>query len=495
MASATTPIDVVALRKRYDAAGQGHVFRYWDDLSPESQGKYVLQLSNLNVERVNEVYKTAIEGEKDMQKLAGSQHKLEPPPERSTVSVQPGSSEESHYKSIGIKAISEGQVGVLLMAGGQGTRLGSSDPKGCFDIGLPSHKSLFQLQAERIGRLQMTAEQETGKSGVIITWFVMTSGPTRKPTEKFFREKKFFGLDEKNVIFFEQGTLPCLTMEGKVMLDSTSSIATAPDGNGGLYTALRQPLSSSGETILSLLSSRKIMYLHAYGVDNCLVRVGDPTFLGINIEQCEKDTTHQAGVKTVKKVEAKESVGVVALKDGLWNVIEYSEIPASLSSATDSSGQLLFRSANIVNHFYTTKFLATDVPSFEAKIPFHIARKKIPCIDMSTGKVEKPTSPNGMKMELFIFDVFPFIPELIVHEVERSTEFSPLKNASGTGVDDPQTSKRDLLNLQKSWLKKAGAEVAEGIEVEISPLVSYAGEGLEGLRGKRFTETTSIESL
>lgn len=293
------------------------------------------------------------------------------------------------------------------------------------------------------------------------------------------------------------GTLPCLTMEGKVMLDSTSSIATAPDGNGGLYTALRQPLStSSNDTVLSILATRKIDYLHTYGVDNCLVRVGDPVFLGINIEQQQKDPSHQAGVKTVKKIDAKESVGVVALKDGKWNVIEYSEIPESLSQAIGSSGQqLLFRSANIVNHFYTTQFLANDVPSFESKIPFHIARKKIPTINMDNGQMEKPSTPNGMKLELFIFDVFPFVKNLMVHEVERSSEFSPLKNASGTGVDDPQTSKRDLLKMHRLWLEKAGAKVADSVEVEISPLVSYAGEGLESVKGKSFEHSTNIESL
>jgi UDP-N-acetylglucosamine/UDP-N-acetylgalactosamine diphosphorylase len=202
---AMEPVDIVALRKRYNAADQSHVFRFWDDLSPQDQGKYLTQLTNLNVERVNDVYKTAIEGEKEMQKLAGSQHKLEPPPDKSTVSVQSGSSKEEEYRMLGIKAISEGKVGVLLMAGGQGTRLGSSDPKGCFDIGLPSHKSLFELQAQRIARLQTIAEQETGAKNVIITWFIMTSGPTRKPTESFFAKKNYFGLDKKNVIFFEQG--------------------------------------------------------------------------------------------------------------------------------------------------------------------------------------------------------------------------------------------------------------------------------------------------
>lgn len=202
--ASSTMIDVVALRKRYESAGQSHVFQFWDDLSPEDQAKYLTQLSSLDIERVNTVYKTAIESEKEMQKLAGSQHKFEPPPEKSTVTIQADSSEEDYYRQIGIKAISQGKVGVLLMAGGQGTRLGSSDPKGCFDIGLPSHKSLFELQAQRIARLENIAQAETGQKNVI-TWFIMTSGPTRKPTEKFFEDKNFFGLDKKNVIFFEQG--------------------------------------------------------------------------------------------------------------------------------------------------------------------------------------------------------------------------------------------------------------------------------------------------
>lgn len=205
MTSSLEPIDVVALRKKYEAAGQSHVFKFWDDLSPEEQGEFVNQLSKLDVERVNEVYKTAIEGEKEMQELEGSQHNLEPPPSANTVTVASGSDEESRYRDIGLKAISEGKVGVLLMAGGQGTRLGSSDPKGCYDIGLPSHKSLFQLQAERIARLQHLAQQQYGAKDVSIPWFIMTSGPTRKPTERYFESKGYFQLKREDVIFFEQG--------------------------------------------------------------------------------------------------------------------------------------------------------------------------------------------------------------------------------------------------------------------------------------------------
>lgn len=273
------------------------------------------------------------------------------------------------------------------------------------------------------------------------------------------------------------------------MLDSKSRVATAPDGNGGLYTALRAPLSeNTQESVVSTLESRGIKYLHCYGVDNCLVKVGDPVFIGVNISK----QVH-AGVKTVIKTDPKENVGVVAMKNGRWSVIEYSEIPPALAEAKDGDS-LQFRAANIVNHFYTTEFLSKEVPSFESEMAFHIARKKIPTIDLSNGESLKPSTPNGMKLELFIFDVFPFCQDLAVHEVLRSEEFSPLKNAPGTGSDDPQTSRRDLLNLHRKWLKEASATVGDDADVEISPLVSYAGEGLaDKVKGKTFDKEQVLQ--
>ncbi|CAO1624028.1 unnamed protein product [Sympodiomycopsis kandeliae] len=485
MSSSSDFIDVGKLRNKYSSAGQEHLFTFWDELSPDEQGSLIKQLSHLDVERVNTVYKKAIQGEKEA--FSTKENTISPPPSSSTTAVQSDSDDEEKYTKIGLEAIANNQVGVLLMAGGQGTRLGSSAPKGCYDINLPSHKSLFQMQAERILRLQKLASPN-GQS-VAVPWFIMTSGPTRKPTEEFFEKHQFFGLKKENVIFFEQGTLPCLTLEGKIMLETKSKVATAPDGNGGLYTALRAPLhQDTTESVISTLQSRGIKYLHCYGVDNCLVKVGDPVFLGINIEK-----QVEAGVKTVIKTDPKENVGVVAMKNGKWNVIEYSEIPSELAEATDSQGNLQFRAANIVNHFYTTEFLSEKVPSFESEISFHIARKKIPTIDLQSGSVFKPTSPNGMKLELFIFDVFPFVQDLQVHEVLRPKEFSPLKNASGTGSDDPETSRRDLLNLHKNWLEKVGATFKQGVEVEISPLKSYSGEGLQEFKGRVLEQSQILE--
>lgn len=195
------------IRKRYEAAGQGHLLQFWPKLSDAERAALLAQLDALDIDRVNRIYKRAVGGEKEAADHAG-QDAIEPLPEDAADSVVGDPAKKNEWWSIGLKAIAHGEVGVLLMAGGQGTRLGSSAPKGCYDIGLPSHKTLFQYQAERIARLQAVAEQETGKpkGSVVIPWYVMTSGPTRQATESFFKSHKFFGLSSKNVIFFEQGT-------------------------------------------------------------------------------------------------------------------------------------------------------------------------------------------------------------------------------------------------------------------------------------------------
>ena len=280
-------------------------------------------------------------------------------------------------------------------------------------------------------------------------------------------------------------------MEGKVLLENPSRVAVAPDGNGGLYAATRSPLShGSPVSVLSDLAKRKILYVHAYCVDNCLVRVADPVFLGYSIQK-----QADCAAKVVPKAIPTESVGVVACRGSKFSVVEYSEITKEQAEKRDSeTGELSFRAGNIANHFYTTSFL-NRVESFEGDLAFHIARKKIPHVNLETGESIKPSKPNGMKLELFVFDVFPFTEHFAVLEVERNEEFSPLKNAPGTGSDDPETSRRDLLAQHKRFLIKAGAQVNEGVEIEISPLVSYAGEGLESLKGKTFSKSGIVESI
>jgi UDP-N-acetylglucosamine/UDP-N-acetylgalactosamine diphosphorylase len=280
-------------------------------------------------------------------------------------------------------------------------------------------------------------------------------------------------------------------MDGKVILDAPDRVAVAPDGNGGIYAALRSPLNPSTptRTVLTDLAERNILYVHAYCVDNCLVRVADPIFVGFCISK-----QAECAAKVVRKVEPTEPVGVVALKGKKYSVVEYSEISTEASAKRDPSGELSFRAANIANHFYTTAFL-NRVAEFEEDMAFHIARKKIPHVDMATGSLVKPTKPNGLKLELFVFDVFPYTTNFAVLEVDRKEDFSPLKNAPGTGADDPETSRRDLLARQKAFLQAAGAKVADGVEIEVSPLLSYDGEGLESVRGKNFTCSGIVESI
>ncbi|KAF8236786.1 nucleotide-diphospho-sugar transferase [Tricholoma matsutake] len=476
------------LRKRYQAAGQDHVFKLSSHLSDAEQASLIAQLESLDIKRVNRIYQKAVGSSKHTEGEA-----IEPLPAGASESA--GTSErDEEWRRIGLTAIARGEVGVLLMAGGQGTRLGSSAPKGCYDIGLPSHKSLFQYQAERIARLQTVAEEEIGKpsGSVIIPWYVMTSGPTRRDTEEFFVKNSYFGLDPKNVIFFEQGTLPCLSTDGKVLLETPYRVAVAPDGNGGLYAATRSPLSPHDKThtVLSDLAKRNILYVHAYCVDNCLVRVADPVFLGYSIQK-----QADCAAKVVPKTHPTESVGVVACRGSKFSVVEYSEISKEQSERRDpDTGDLTFRAGNIANHFYTTAFL-NQVERFEEELAYHIAHKKIPYVDLETGELVKPSKPNGMKLEMFVFDVFPFTERFAVLEVARNEEFSPLKNAPGTGSDDPQTSRRDLIAQHKRFLERAGATVKEGVEIEISPLVSYAGEGFDRFKGKTFTRSGFVEQI
>jgi len=388
----------------------------------------------------------------------------------------------------GLDLIAENKVAVVLMAGGQGTRLGSSAPKGCYDIGLPSQKSLFQLQAERIWKVEQLAAKKHGKEEATVPWYVMTSGPTRGPTEEFFKKHNYFGLKPENVVVFEQGVLPCISNDGKILLESKSKVAVAPDGNGGLYQAL---ITSS---VVDDMRKRGIQHIHAYCVDNCLVKVADPTFIGF---AASKDV--DIATKVVRKRNAKESVGLILQKNGKPDVVEYSEIDAATAEEKDPRHPdlLKFRAANIVNHYYSFRFLE-DIPQWVHRLPHHVARKKIPHVDVDTGETVKPDKPNGIKLEQFVFDCFPFLSmdKFACMEVRREDEFSPLKNAPGTGEDDPDTSRRDIMQQGKKWLQAAGATVTSETQeagVEVSPLISYAGEGLEFLSQKTLNAPAVIE--
>ncbi|KAK9763187.1 UDP-N-acetylglucosamine pyrophosphorylase [Basidiobolus ranarum] len=478
--------EITSLKEFYTAAGQGHVFTFFDDLSTEKQQLFVAQLKDIDPSFINRVYEKVTADEKVTQE----QNEIKPfPAERSGSILTANKETIDDWETTGLKAIAQNQVAVILMAGGQGTRLGSSAPKGCYDINHPSHKSLFQLQAERIIRLQSLAQQytEDESSEVIIPWYIMTSGPTHTATIEHFEQHDYFGLKKSNVVFFNQGIMPCVSYDGKILLETKSKLAIAPNGNGGIYDALRR------DGILDDLATRGIRFIHSYCVDNCLVKVADPMFMGYCISK-EAD----CGNKVVRKAYPTEPIGVVSLRNGKPKVVEYSEIDPSMAELTDQEGQLVYKAGNIANHFYTLDFLQR-VKTFEDKLDYHVAKKKIKHVDLTTGEKIVPSSPNGIKFEVFVFDVFPFTENLAVFEVDRKEEFSPLKNAPGSGVDCPETSLRDITQQGLRFLQNSGAIVEniqeDVIPVEISPLVSYNGEGLETLAGKVLSAPVYINSL
>lgn len=475
------------LKDKYIKAKQDQVFAFYDTLNSAEKAKLFEQLSGFDPEYINKITDKALNPPKAQD--ADKESPLEPLPESATASILDSKAEdlEKWYES-GLDLIAQNKVGVVLMAGGQGTRLGSSDPKGCFNIGLLSGKSLFQMQGERIKKLQSLAHKKAGgDTKIVIPWYVMTSGPTRGPTEKYFQENNYFGLQKKNVIIFEQGVLPCISNEGKILLESKGRVAVAPDGNGGIYQAL------VNSDVTGDMKKRGIEHIHAYCVDNCLVKVADPVFIGFS---ASKDV--DIATKVVRKRNATEAVGLILIKNGKPDVVEYSEIDNEVAEALDAHqpsdpnapSVLKFRAANIVNHYYSFRFLES-IPEWASNLPHHVARKKIPYVNTETGETVKPEKPNGIKLEQFVFDVFPMLElsKFGCLEVKREDEFSPLKNGAGSKEDNAETSKADIMNQGQRWLQAAGATLVsagKGDGVEVSPLISYVSLLLRYHPGSRY---------
>jgi len=442
-------------------AGQAHVLQ--PPAPPKRRAAFLTQLRSLDLDSLPQLLKTSLAHAKQQ-----GAHKELAPFKAETLADIP-EAEATEMRRRGLAMIAHGEVAALLLAGGQGTRLGTTAPKGCYDIGLPSHKSIFQIHAERIRRVkQLAAAQESRTEAMVrLPFLVMTSDATDTETRAFFREHAHFGLPEEDVIFFVQGALPCLTPEGKVMLEAPGNLAMAPNGNGGVYMSLRE----SG--LLAKLDAAGVTSVFQFGVDNVLCHVADPTFVGF----CAAREADCAS-KTVPKREPHEPVGVVALAGGAPAVVEYSEISKELAEATDAEGRLLFGSAHICVNFFSMAFLRTFCETLLSTLPLHVARKKIPYVDTDGTRVT-PTSNNGVKLELFIFDTFPHAKRMAALEVPREAEFAPVKNPPGAASDSPDTARQMIYALSKARIRAAGGALASEGEVEVSSLLSYQGEGLE----------------
>ena len=302
----------------------------------------------------------------------------------------------------------------------------------------------------------------------------MVNSETYDTIIEFFTSNSYFGLDASQVCFFKQDMLPAIDFEGKIIMSDNDKICMAPNGNGGVYEGLLKAKA------LDWLEQKGVKFLHVCGIDNSLVKLCDPVFLAY-AENSDADLT----TKVVEKVSYNESMGILGLRGGKQSIIEYSELSEEMAKLKDDHGKLVYFGGNILNHIFKVSFLRRITQSLELlRSKYHIARKKIPFC--SEGKKTNPTEPNGIKFELFYFDIFSLAVTSAAIEVKRSEEFAPVKNA--TGADSPESARNLISDLHLNWVKQAGGVlpnvIPQGCVCEISPLVSYGGENLEFLSGK-----------
>lgn len=325
--------------------------------------------------------------------------------------------ENKEYYKVGLDSIKQNEVAVVLMAGGQGTRLGHNGPKGTFDIGLASKKSLFELHCDQLNKLK-------NLTGKYVMWYIMTSEDNHEETQNFFEDKSYFNYSKDHIKFFKQDRLPLVLENGQLAMENSKQLHLAANGNGGVFTSLK----SNG--LLKEMTDNNVKYVFLYGVDNALAKPADPAFVGFM-----KDKNFDVASKAVDKVNATEKVGVMCYKNSKPGIVEYSELTDALRHEVDDNGTLVYRHANILAHLFKLDFIKK---CSELQLPYHIAHKKVSYYDGTTTIV--PSVPNGYKFELFMFDVFEYADDMAVLTVNRNEEFAPVKNKEG--FDSPETAKK-----------------------------------------------------
>jgi UDP-N-acetylglucosamine/UDP-N-acetylgalactosamine diphosphorylase len=448
-----------ALEGRLRQYGQEHVLAGWPGLAEEQRRELVAQLEAIDLDQLHQLYKQREE-----------LYSLPAPDAIKPVPVIGFDQASPAVRRQGEEALRRGEVAVLIVAGGQGSRLGFEHPKGMFPVGPVSGKSLFQIHCEKVLALGR-------RSGKPLLLLIMTSPATDEESRAFFEEKQYFGMPRDQVIFFLQGTMPALDMAtGKLLLDAPGRLFTSPNGHGGTLLAL------ADKGLLDRLHQRGVHHLFYFQVDNPLVKVADPVFLGHHLA-----ARSEVSSKIIPKESATDKLGNLVLVNGRCAMIEYSDLPEDMARQTDAEGRLRFWVGSPAIHLFDVDFLRR-VMQGEARIPFHIARKKVPYVD-EAGKRVEPARENALKFEMFIFDVLPRAERWTVVETSRREEFEPLKNASGR--DSPETVRQALSNLAAEWVERASVGVprkANGdaaVALEISPLFALDAEELAGRLDRR----------
>jgi UDP-N-acetylglucosamine/UDP-N-acetylgalactosamine diphosphorylase len=423
------------LIETFEQAGQGHVFAFFEQLDSTAREALLEQAAEIDLEEIARLKTDLI----DAKASAGEDwSRLQPAPFEAR--PENGGNEaawtEAHVQ--GEEALRAGRVALFTVAGGQGTRLGFDGPKGTYPITPVRQATLFQVFAEKV----LAAGRRYGRS---LQWLIMTSHQNHEETVAFFEKHDYWGLAPAQVKFFRQGRMPAVDQHGKIMLSSPSSIAMSPDGHGGSLRALDR----SGA--LDELAEAGVDTISYIQVDNPLVRCIDPAFIGWHLMRRSDMSS-----KMVPKAYAGEKVGMFCVQDGKTVVVEYSDLPMVRQEEIDpNTDALRFLAGSIALHVLDREFVRRLARGGEGvKLPFHLARKKIPTVDAS-GETVTPTEPNGIKFEMFVFDALPFAQNPVVIETRREDDFSPVKNAEG--LDSPATCQADLLRQYARWANQQGA--------------------------------------
>jgi UDP-N-acetylglucosamine/UDP-N-acetylgalactosamine diphosphorylase len=443
------------LVERLNRHEQSHLLRWWDELNDGQRARLVHEVAAIDFEELDRLVAELVRGEPT---VAPPAEKVMPVDVVRLPQTDGERVARRRASGIGALALEAGEVGVILVAGGSGTRLGFEGPKGTFPIGPVSSASLFQIHAEKIVALGR-------RHGRAIPLYVMTSPENHGATIEFFEKHDHFGLE--HVRFFIQGQMPAVDQKtGKVLLAAKDHVALSPNGHGGTLSALAAPGENGSPSCLDEMRERGLRTLFYFQVDNPLVRIADPAFVGLH-----READAEISFKVVERLAPEEKLGVVVTVDGRPQVIEYSDLPRELAGRRVREGSLELWAGSIAIHILERSFIERLVGVHQ--LPFHRAIKKVGFVD-EKGETVKPAEPNAVKFEQFIFDALPMAERAAIVETDRAGEFEPLKNA--VGPDSPATVHQRMSDQFASWLEQAGATVprrADGsvpFGIEISPL-------------------------
>ena len=435
---------------------QEHLLRFWNELDEAGRKGLASQIAAVNFEQIAELFHQGAAS----QDWAAMSRRAIPPPAMRLGDRQSGKRWSSaDARNRGAEALAAGEIGVLLVAGGQGSRLGFDHPKGMYSIGPVSGASLLQIHFEK-------ALATARRYGASVPIYMMTSPITHDEQTEYLDERDRFGLPSDDVVLFCQGTMPAVDAKsGNLLLAEKDSLFLSPDGHGGTVAAL----AASGA--IEHMRRRGIRHLFYLQVDNPLAPIADPEFIGNHL-LANSELTSMA----VAKQTPQDRLGVFAMIDDRLQVIEYSDLPDDVAEKRTADGSLEFWAGSIAVHMFGVAFLERALALKDA-LPFHIARKKVPYLG-DDGKLVEPHEPNALKFERFIFDLLPHAKNPLVVEYAESDVFAPLKNAPGASRDTPDYVRQFLIAQHSKWLKAAGTQVAKGTAVEISPLWALDAEAV-----------------